>query len=92
MTAAVTTLAWRAPMDPSSQTDTGALLDRLHALEGVPSALAAARDGIDAVLRDRGLRRTAPGRDGGVAAARRAGECGAGGVAVDAGGGPVGCR
>lgn len=45
---------------PSSQTDTAALLGRLHALEGVPSALAAARDGIDAVLRDRGLRRTAP--------------------------------
>jgi len=44
----------------SSQTDTAALLGRLHALEGVPSALAAARDGIDAVLRDRGLRRTAP--------------------------------
>ncbi len=30
----------------------------LGALEGVPSAFAAARDGIDAVLRDRGLRRT----------------------------------
>ncbi|MBM9464124.1 oxidoreductase [Aeromicrobium sp. YIM 150415] len=29
-------------------------------LEGVPSAVAAARDGIDAVLRDRGLRKTAP--------------------------------
>jgi len=29
-------------------------------LEGVPSAFAAARDGIDAVLRDRGLRRSAP--------------------------------
>lgn len=29
-------------------------------LEGVPSAVAAARDGIDAVLRDRGLRRTTP--------------------------------
>ena len=29
-------------------------------LEGVPSALAAARDGIDALLRDRGLRRTTP--------------------------------
>lgn len=28
------------------------------ALEGVPSALAAARDGIDAILRDRGLRTT----------------------------------
>ena len=29
-------------------------------LEGVPSAFAASRDGIDAVLRDRGLRRTTP--------------------------------
>lgn len=29
-------------------------------LEGVPSALAAARDGVDALLRDRGLRRTTP--------------------------------
>lgn len=29
-------------------------------LEGVPSAYAATRDGIDALLRDRGLRRTAP--------------------------------
>jgi hypothetical protein len=36
------------------------LLARLHDLEGVPSALAAARDGIDAMLRDRGLRRTSP--------------------------------
>jgi hypothetical protein len=36
------------------------LLTRLQSLEGVPSALAAARDGIDAVLRDRGLRRTSP--------------------------------
>lgn len=39
---------------------TSELLSRLHALEGVPSALAAARDGIDSVLRDRGLRRTSP--------------------------------
>jgi hypothetical protein len=30
------------------------------AMEGVPSALAATRDGIDALLRDRGLRRTTP--------------------------------
>jgi hypothetical protein len=30
-------------------------------LEGVPSAFAAARDGIDALLRDRGLRRTSAG-------------------------------
>jgi len=35
-------------------------LNSLAALEGVPSAYAAARDGIDAMLRDRGLRRTAP--------------------------------
>ena len=35
-------------------------LNSLAALEGVPSAFAAARDGIDALLRDRGLRRTAP--------------------------------
>ena len=35
-------------------------LARLGRLEGVPSALAAARDGIDLVLRDRGLRRTTP--------------------------------
>ena len=32
----------------------------LESLEGVPSAFAAARDGIDAMLRDRGLRRTSP--------------------------------
>lgn len=32
----------------------------LSSLEGVPSAYAAARDGIDAVLRDRGLRRSTP--------------------------------
>ena len=32
----------------------------LLGLEGVPSAYAATRDGIDALLRDRGLRRTAP--------------------------------
>jgi hypothetical protein len=35
-------------------------LNSLAGLEGVPSAFAAARDGIDALLRDRGLRRTAP--------------------------------
>ncbi len=33
----------------------------LVSLEGVPSAYAAARDGIDVMLRDRGLRRTSPG-------------------------------
>lgn len=32
----------------------------LVSLEGVPSAYAATRDGIDAMLRDRGLRRTSP--------------------------------
>jgi hypothetical protein len=32
----------------------------LVSLEGVPSAFAATRDGIDALLRDRGLRRTEP--------------------------------
>src|SRR3954453_22196350 len=35
-------------------------LSWLTELEGVPSAFAAARDGIDALLRDRGLRRTTP--------------------------------
>ncbi len=40
-----------APVDP---------LAWLVAAEGVPSAFAAARDGIDVMLRDRGLRRTSP--------------------------------
>ncbi len=35
-------------------------LDGVEQLEGVASAFAAARDGIDTVLRDRGLRRTSP--------------------------------
>jgi hypothetical protein len=35
-------------------------LARLTELEGVASSMAAARDGIDALLRDRGLRRTTP--------------------------------
>ena len=35
-------------------------LSNLLTLEGVPSALAAARDGVDALLRDRGHRRTTP--------------------------------
>jgi hypothetical protein len=35
-------------------------LARLSALEGVASAMAATRDGIDVLLRDRGLRRTSP--------------------------------
>ena len=37
-------------------------LARLTNLEGVASAMAATRDGIDALLRDRGLRRTTPDR------------------------------
>jgi hypothetical protein len=36
----------------------------LVSLEGVPSAYAAVRDGIDVMLRDRGLRRTAPEHTG----------------------------
>jgi hypothetical protein len=35
-------------------------LARLTSLDGVASAMAATRDGIDALLRDRGLRRTTP--------------------------------
>lgn len=35
-------------------------LAQVLALEGVPSAYAATRDGIDVMLRDRGLRRTSP--------------------------------
>jgi hypothetical protein len=35
-------------------------LSGLMSFEGVPSAFAAVRDGIDAMLRDRGLRRTSP--------------------------------
>jgi hypothetical protein len=35
-------------------------LEWLSGLEGVPSAYAATRDGIDVMLRDRGLRRTSP--------------------------------
>jgi len=35
-------------------------LASLTALEGVPSAFAATRDGVDVLLRDRGLRRTSP--------------------------------
>ena len=40
-----------APGDP---------LGWLNELEGVPSGMTAARDGIDAMLRDRGLRKTKP--------------------------------
>jgi len=44
-------------MSPSPTPDP---LARLAELEGVPSAYAAARDGIDVMLRDRGLRKTSP--------------------------------
>jgi hypothetical protein len=44
---------------PTPQDDHDPLV-RLTALEGVASAMAATRDGIDALLRDRGLRRTTP--------------------------------
>jgi hypothetical protein len=43
---------------------TDAPLAWLVSLEGVASAFAAARDGIDALLRDRGLRRTTPDSTG----------------------------
>ena len=49
-------VARRVALAPVSDDPLARLLD----LEGVPSALAAARDGIDVVLRDRGLRRTSP--------------------------------
>ena len=46
---------------PHPPTDsTGDPLAWLSGLEGVPSAFAATRDGIDAMLRDRGLRKTRP--------------------------------
>src|SRR3546814_11200838 len=35
-------------------------LGSLTSLEGVPSGFAATRDGVDALLRDRGLRKTPP--------------------------------
>lgn len=43
--------------DPRPRTDPLAWLEQL---EGVPSAYAGTRDGIDVLLRDRGLRRTTP--------------------------------
>ena len=45
---------------PDAAPATSDPLARLTSLEGVASAMAAARDGIDALLRDRGLRKTAP--------------------------------
>lgn len=49
----------RAVPYPSSNSP-GDPLTWLSELEGVPSAFAATRDGIDVMLRDRGLRRTTP--------------------------------
>lgn len=46
--------------DPVSTELTAARLSTWCGLEGVPSALAAARDAVDVRLRDRGLRRTTP--------------------------------
>ena len=46
-------------MDSPGRPDVDALAE-LGALEGVASALAGSRDGIDVLLRDRGLRRTTP--------------------------------
>ncbi|WP_036554967.1 hypothetical protein [Nocardioides insulae] len=51
------TSAPRPSADPSSSGDP---LSALVSLEGVASAYAATRDGIDVMLRDRGLRRTSP--------------------------------
>jgi hypothetical protein len=49
------------PGVPHPSTDSSAdPLTWLNDLEGVPSAFAATRDGIDVMLRDRGLRRTSP--------------------------------
>lgn len=58
-------IAWRAVTGPAQPTDQGGdggpdPLGDLLALEGVPSGYAACRDGVDALLRDRGLRRTSP--------------------------------
>lgn len=47
----------RSDFGPATRDDP---LAALAALEGVGSAMVAARDGIDALLRDRGLRRTSP--------------------------------
>ena len=47
-------------MPPARPPQPGAALEALVGLEGVASGFAAARDGIDSLLRDRGLRRVAP--------------------------------
>ena len=49
-------MAYRSPVTSQAVSS----LTSLATLEGVPSGFAAARDGIDALLRDRGLRRTPP--------------------------------
>src|SRR3954447_20402957 len=47
-------------MPDTTSSGASAPLLALASLEGVASAMAATRDGIDALLRDRGLRRTTP--------------------------------
>ncbi len=51
------------PADDSTD-DPDDVFAAVGSLEGVPSAMAAARDGIDALLRDRGLRRVSPEQTG----------------------------
>lgn len=53
----------RVPSRPTSAATVDPLA-WLSDLEGVPSGLVAARDGIDAMLRDRGLRKTKPEQTG----------------------------
>ena len=50
---------WQTPARLSLPGVSDPLAD-LARLEGVPSGYASARDGIDVMLRDRGLRKTAP--------------------------------
>ncbi|MCX6396307.1 MAG: oxidoreductase [Propionibacteriales bacterium] len=57
----------RVPSSATPVSGSGADIDPLawlSDLEGVPSAFVAARDGIDAMLRDRGLRQTKPEQTG----------------------------
>lgn len=50
----------RLTLSDMSSVLNGDPLASLNELEGVPSAFAGTRDGVDAMLRDRGLRKTAP--------------------------------
>ncbi|WP_229052220.1 oxidoreductase [Aeromicrobium sp. Leaf350] len=68
---------------------------RLATLEGIPSSFASARDGIDSVLRDRGLRRSTPEQTarslllGAAASATLEGDPVAPDDLAEGGGGPV---